>query len=1266
MAVKRIKRLKCPLCNDSFTKIEGLYDHIEDEHDDELPENYSPARYLYYLRTGKQSGSCVIDHKPTEWNDVTCKYNRFCDNPKCKERYKEEFRKRMLSKYGKVNLLKDPEQQKKMLAHRKISGTYTWSDGKKVTYTGSYEKEFLQFLDVFMNFDSSDIMAPSPHTYYYKYNGEELFYIPDFFIPSLNLEVEIKDGGDNANHHPKIQAVDKVKEKLKDEVMESQKDYDYIKIVNKNYDNFFEYLLAQKENVDINKDIRREKIVTESIINILEEGTFYNDIKCNNPKELYNWMHSNIRYDSNSNWKLKTAIEVYETKSGNCHDQAWFASKVLTKMHISNGLLFFIEYNNKESAGGRTHTLVWFKTGNDIYWFENSWGGRHGIHGPYKTVSELKKDIENIHSTEPQSKRYPLLQWGHPKKLHGGLSLGTYVEYALENYTDTEIITESYNTISFSKSFKDMKSIVDTLDENDLQYISDGDFTDSKYSIYREVLSYGRTPVSFIELYQFPKMKKNEAIIVLACRTEKKYEHMKNTHLLIWRMMSFANKNGITKVAWTFNNATDHTSKHNRKFEFYDVGSYKDISKLMEGFTDIPTMQSKYPKCVARCALMSKYADQGIDCRETCNNYKPEQECIENITDNMLNEGLLNFNKKLVYYISTDKNIQFTQSHVFGYTKKEALYWYLSHENKIKYKEVKDSEYADWFEKTTELIINSKFKKDLSETIYVFGANQHAFDNNKQYGTRIQNISKFQIVSAEETTLEELIKSIGLKLTISDASASEINTRKRIALELRKQFNLSINKSEFKKFKETKTLYLDFDSKEIDTFVNCDSDELTFIRYDLNRFYKNNARFYLRDDGGEEYFNLFKKFIDDICDNKYLDRLTFHSDGDWDDGSYSIHIHPDAVDSNERILESSINYIENMDIITESTTENKNIPVYVILFSNDTDFGKLIRKVTGSSYSHATVTTDPSLNDMYSFSDIPYNHDSMFGAGFVRESLWSPMYRKNKFFTILVTFTDAEGIKNYNNKLKKFKDNYINYKYNDIGLVQYYLNFKNTTDTRKERKKMRWFCSEFVTLMLNAAGVDGFEDVLQSPGDLRNNQELIEIGDFTLNNFNENTLRTKTKAAYKEFQAREASSIKEDFTEIVEEVLNINYTEDELNLLIEAKIKDGVRNEKEVTPYTALLDWKYLYDQFISLFPKTDPSVRFDLFEIIIRDYIVPLRLSVETTTDTIIKELKRIKQSVVNVFGKIVGVNVPEQTITTSKSNGETVDIKYPDLIKK
>lgn len=246
------KVIHCKFCECIFKDEEQYANHIEKKHPEQIIPDMTPRQFVYYLRTGKTHGSCVMCKDDTDWNPSTNKYHRFCKNPKCKEDYREEFKHRMIGKYGKVTLLNDPEQQKKMLAARKISGTYQWSDRLKehrFTYTGTYEKAFLAFLDLVLNFSPDDIMSPSPHTYGYSYDGKQHFYIPDFFIPSLNLEIEIKDGGDNPNTHPKIQAVDKEKERIKDEVMSSKGvPFNYMKISNKDHMQFMRYLDIAKKN----------------------------------------------------------------------------------------------------------------------------------------------------------------------------------------------------------------------------------------------------------------------------------------------------------------------------------------------------------------------------------------------------------------------------------------------------------------------------------------------------------------------------------------------------------------------------------------------------------------------------------------------------------------------------------------------------------------------------------------------------------------------------------------------------------------------------------------------------------------------------------------------------------------------------------------------------------------------------------------------------------------------------------------------------------
>lgn len=149
------------------------------------------------------------------------------------------------------------------------------------------------------------------------------------------------------------------------------------------------------------------------------------------PESIFKWVRSNIKYDPSANWTFKSPEEVYNSKKGNCHDQARFISKALTNINKKNGTIFFIEYNEKENSGGRTHTLTWYNTRGKIYWIEASWGGQEKIHGPFDDIKSLKNYIEELHEKEPQSKRYPLIEWGTTGKVKYGMTLGEYVDSCL-------------------------------------------------------------------------------------------------------------------------------------------------------------------------------------------------------------------------------------------------------------------------------------------------------------------------------------------------------------------------------------------------------------------------------------------------------------------------------------------------------------------------------------------------------------------------------------------------------------------------------------------------------------------------------------------------------------------------------------------------------------------------------------------------------------------------------------------------------------------
>lgn len=161
----------------------------------------------------------------------------------------------------------------------------------------------------------------------------------------------------------------------------------------------------------------------------------------NTPDDLLQWMTNNIEYDKDDRiWALKSPSETVESKKGNCHDQALLELVFLDKAGFTCGQLFFIEFNKDEETGGKTHTLTWYKASEDdhntnnpsdaIYWFEHAWGNQAGIHGPYKTIDTLKKDVYNLWKLEnvSNSGKFNSLLFADNGNYEIGMNLQEYVD----------------------------------------------------------------------------------------------------------------------------------------------------------------------------------------------------------------------------------------------------------------------------------------------------------------------------------------------------------------------------------------------------------------------------------------------------------------------------------------------------------------------------------------------------------------------------------------------------------------------------------------------------------------------------------------------------------------------------------------------------------------------------------------------------------------------------------------------------------------------
>ena len=253
---KSKKTYKCPYCDFRAVK-EKLIRHIDSKHDDMIPEDFTPTRIVFNIINKKEYGTCIECKKETRWNEEKCRYERLCDDPKCHASYKKKVEERIKRIYGKTSreLLLDPNQQTKMLANRRISGTYKWEDGSLSTYTGEYERKALEFCESF-GFSSSDIITPGP-VIKYQFEGKEHMWITDIWIVPYNLLIDCKDGGNNPNNRPMKEY--RAKQIEKEKAVAADGRYNYLRLTDNNFKQLIEVLTLLK--LQLLEDNRDERII---------------------------------------------------------------------------------------------------------------------------------------------------------------------------------------------------------------------------------------------------------------------------------------------------------------------------------------------------------------------------------------------------------------------------------------------------------------------------------------------------------------------------------------------------------------------------------------------------------------------------------------------------------------------------------------------------------------------------------------------------------------------------------------------------------------------------------------------------------------------------------------------------------------------------------------------------------------------------------------------------------------------------------------------
>ena len=242
-----------------------------------IPQDYTAARVAFNYLNKKTEGHCIICGGVTDWNEDKKRYERLCNNPACKKKYVKMTEDRLKKARGvtKKEMMNDPKHQDEMLRNRSISGTYKFEDGGRINYVGSYEKNFLEFMDKFLHVQSTDIQSPGT-TVEYIFEGKKHFWITDFYYIPYNLVFDIKDGGKNPNKRDMAEY--RAKQYYKEKAIKDQGEYNYIRLTDNQFDQLIEIMIDLKDSMTVldgpyYQKVSKAKPIVRIYESSIEEGT---------------------------------------------------------------------------------------------------------------------------------------------------------------------------------------------------------------------------------------------------------------------------------------------------------------------------------------------------------------------------------------------------------------------------------------------------------------------------------------------------------------------------------------------------------------------------------------------------------------------------------------------------------------------------------------------------------------------------------------------------------------------------------------------------------------------------------------------------------------------------------------------------------------------------------------------------------------------------------------------------------------------------------
>lgn len=185
------------------------------------------------------------------------------------------------------------------------------------------------------------------------------------------------------------------------------------------------------------------------------------------------------------------------------------------------------------------------------------------------------------------------------------------------------------------------------------------------------------------------------------------------------------------------------------------------------------------------------------------------------------------------------------------------------------------------------------------------------------------------------------------------------------------------------------------------------------------------------------------------------------------------------------LLDKNVHFYDKIDETASYQAKGKLYPVYVMLVHSGTTVSNLIKTISHSEYSHASISFDSSLDHMYSFAR--KDPKNPFIGGFRYESIGKGFYDKKEIpYALYVVPCTEDQVKRMKKRLDYFVKNNSKFSFDFAGLVKNYIGYA-------DEPEYRWFCSRFVADVLNAGSPEEFKYI--------DEPSLMDPDDFKKTNF---------------------------------------------------------------------------------------------------------------------------------------------------------------------